>query len=155
MSKNCAHSNNDENFLLGSWLCLKSQEWVTPSTQKKEFRFYLHCSEVTAQTTWRVLTLLWPITSRHLTRRKKCDDFWLPSAESFPMVYNMNDFAVIIFRRYHTTAEILYRSITLLQVWWRAIQHLSCFSHHITSIVWYVIRNCGPQCYESDWPMVS
>ena len=33
---------------------------------------------------------------------KKCDDFWLPGVESFPMIYNMNDFAVIIFRRYYT-----------------------------------------------------
>ena len=88
---------NAEKFRVDSWLCLKSQEWVTSSTQKKEF-----CSEVTAQTTRRVFNLLWPIALRHLTRRKKCDDFWLPSAESFPMVYNMDDFAAIIFRRYCT-----------------------------------------------------
>ena len=33
---------------------------------------------------------------------KKCDDFWLSSVESFPMIYNMNDFVVIIFRRHYT-----------------------------------------------------
>ena len=30
------------------------------------------------------------------TRHKKCDDFQLSGAESFPTVYNMNDFAAII-----------------------------------------------------------
>ena len=38
---------------------------------------------------------------------KKCDDFWLLSAESFPMVYIMNDFAAIIFRRYYTLNFLL------------------------------------------------
>ena len=42
------------------------------------------------------------MTWRHLTRRKKCDDFWLPSTESFPTIYNMNDLAAIIFSRYYT-----------------------------------------------------
>ena len=32
----------------------------------------------------------------------KYDDFWLPGAESFARVYNINDFAAIIFRRYYT-----------------------------------------------------
>ena len=35
-------------------------------------------------------------------RRKKCDDFWLLGAQSFPMVYIMNGFAVIIFRCFYT-----------------------------------------------------
>ena len=47
-----------------------------------------------------------------MTRRKKCDDFWLPGAESFPMVYIMNDFAAIIFRRYYT----LRRMALILQI---------------------------------------
>ena len=70
--------------------------------RRKNFAFIFFCSKVTAQTKRRVLILLWPIALRHLTRRKKCDDCWLPGAESFPMVYNMNDFAAIIFRRYYT-----------------------------------------------------
>ena len=32
--------------------------------------------------------------------KKKCDDCWHPGVESFPTIYNMNDFAVIIFSRY-------------------------------------------------------
>ena len=47
-------------------------------------------------------TTLRPIASRHLTRRKKCDDFWYPGAESFPTIYSMNDFATKFFNRYHT-----------------------------------------------------
>ena len=43
-----------------------------------------------------------PITLRHLKRKKKSDDFWLPGVESFPTIYNMNDLAVIIFSRYYT-----------------------------------------------------
>ena len=42
------------------------------------------------------------MTSRPLTRCKKCDDFWLSSTESFPTMYNMNDFATIIFSRFYT-----------------------------------------------------
>ena len=38
--------------------------------------------------------------------RKKCDDFWLPGVKSFPTIYNMNDFAVIIFSRYYTLKGI-------------------------------------------------
>ena len=45
------------------------------------------------------------MASRHMKRRKKRDDFWLPGAESFPMVYIMNDFAAIIFRRYYTLKD--------------------------------------------------
>ena len=37
----------------------------------------------------------------HLAQRKKCDDFWLAGVESFPTIYNMNDFAVIIFGLYY------------------------------------------------------
>ena len=43
-----------------------------------------------------------------MTRRKKCDDFWLPGAKSFPMIYIMNDFAAIIFRHYYTLKTIDY-----------------------------------------------
>ena len=37
-----------------------------------------------------------------MMRRKKCDDFWLPGVDSFPTIYNMIDFAFIIFSRYYT-----------------------------------------------------
>ena len=40
--------------------------------------------------------LLCCIALRRMTRHKKGDDFWLSGAESFPTVYNMNDFAAII-----------------------------------------------------------
>ena len=105
----------------GQKMCASQQWWKLPfgqlivsqikrtsNTKYPEERILLIfiCSKVTAQTTQRVLILLWPITLRHLTRRKKCDDFWLPGAESFPMVYNMNDFAAIIFRRYYTLSGI-------------------------------------------------
>ena len=33
---------------------------------------------------------------------KKCGDFCLPGVESFPTMYNMKDFAVIIVSRYYT-----------------------------------------------------
>ena len=42
MCKNCVHCKINDNLLLDSGLCLKPHQWVTPSTQEKEFWFYLH-----------------------------------------------------------------------------------------------------------------
>ena len=74
----------------------------SPAHRKKNLDFFCICSEVTAQTRLRMPIKLWPLTSSHLTRRKKCDDFWLPSTESFPTIYKMNDLAAIIFSRCYT-----------------------------------------------------
>ena len=52
-----------------------------------------------------------PTALRHLTQRKKCDDFWLPGVKSFQTIYNMNDFAVISFSRYYTLNEGKFRSV--------------------------------------------
>ena len=46
----------------------------------------------------------------HLTQRKKCDDFWLTGVNSFQTIYNMNDFAAIIFSRYYTLILINHTS---------------------------------------------
>ena len=54
-------------------------------------------TEVAAHTRRTVSILLCSIASRRMTRHKKFDDFRLSGAESFPTVYNMNDFAAIIF----------------------------------------------------------
>ena len=78
----------------------------SPAHRKKNLNFFCICSEVTAQTRLRMPIKLWPMTSRHLTRHNICDDFWLPSSESFPTIYNMNDFAAIIFSRYYTLITV-------------------------------------------------
>ena len=41
-----------------------------------------------------------------MTQRKKCDDFWLSGVKSFQTIYNMNDFAAIIFSRYYTLNDL-------------------------------------------------
>ena len=69
------------------------------------FEFIVICSKVRTQTGGRVSILLWSVKLRHLTGRTNDDDFCLPDAESFPKVYNMNDLAAIIFRRYYTLSE--------------------------------------------------
>ena len=84
------------------WLNFKSDSQVIPCPQKKKFWFIFIGSEVIVQKRSRMLITLWPIASRHLTRRKKCDSFWLHGAESFQMIYNMNDFATNFFSRYCT-----------------------------------------------------
>ena len=76
-------------------------EWYQ-APKRKSFDFISFWSEVTAQIRWRVFNFLWSIALRHLTRRKKCDCFWLPGTESFPMVYDIIDFLTIIFSRYYT-----------------------------------------------------
>ena len=38
----------------------------------------------------------------HLMQLKKCDDFWLPGVNSFPLIYNAKVFALIIFSRHGT-----------------------------------------------------
>ena len=38
---------------------------------------------------------------------KKCEDYWLLDAESFQMIYNMNDLAAIIFSRFVTKPIIV------------------------------------------------
>ena len=70
--------------------------------KRKNFGFILIYSKVTAQTRWIVSILLWSIASRHITQQKKCNDFWLFGAKSFPTVYVMNDFAATVFSRYYT-----------------------------------------------------
>ena len=54
--------------------------------RRRNFDFIFIGSEVIVQKRLRILITLWPIASRsrHLTRRHKCDEFWLPGAESFP-----------------------------------------------------------------------
>ena len=49
---------------------------------------------------------LWSKVLSNLTQRKQCDDFWLSRVERFRTIYNMNDFAVIIF-----TQPLLYTLI--------------------------------------------
>ena len=71
-------------------------------TKRKNFEFIFIFSEVTAQIRWSVSIILWSVALRHLTRRKKCDGYWLPGAKSFRTVYYMNDFAAIISRGYYT-----------------------------------------------------
>ena len=73
-----------------------------PAHSRKNLYFIFIGSEDTAQTKLRMPITLWPMTLRHLTRRKKCDDFWYPSTESFPTIYNMNDFAATTFSRCDT-----------------------------------------------------
>ena len=74
--------------------------------RRRNFNFISTCSEVTVQTSWRVSSLFWFIVSHHMMRRKKSNDFWLFCAESFPVVYNINDFVAIIFRRYYTLTDV-------------------------------------------------
>ena len=102
MCKNCTHCKINDNFHHYSGLCLKPHQRVTPSTQEKEFLFYLYLLWSYSSTRWSVTILLWSIALRHLTWLKKCDGFWLPGAKSFLTVYYMNDFAAIISGRYHT-----------------------------------------------------
>ena len=54
------------------------------------------CTEVAAHKRRSVTILLCSIASRRMMRHKRCDDFRLSGAQSFPTVYNMNDFATII-----------------------------------------------------------
>ena len=49
-----------------------------------------------------MLIELWPIALCHWTWRKKCDDFWVPGAESFQTIYSMNYFTAKLFSRYYT-----------------------------------------------------
>ena len=91
--------------------------------RRKKFAFIFICSEVMAQTRWRVSIVLWSIPSCHSTRREKCDEFRLPAADRFPAVYTMNDFSAIIFRRNYT-----------LNAW-----------ETISQIVWQTTRRCRYQ----------
>ena len=88
-------------FLRVDWVSNRINMWYHVP-RRKNFDFIFICSEATAQTSWRGSSLFQSIASRYMTQRKKCDDFWLPGAKSFPIVYIMNDFASIIFRRYYT-----------------------------------------------------
>ena len=54
--------------------------------RRKNIDFILFGSNVIAQTRLRKLIALWPMASRHFTRHKKCNDFLLPGAESFPTI---------------------------------------------------------------------
>ena len=62
-----------------------------PAHRRNNLDFIFTGSEVTAQKTLRMPISLWHVESRHLTRLKRCGDFWLFGAESFP-TNNMNDF---------------------------------------------------------------
>ena len=79
-------------FLRVDWVSNRINMWYQVP-RRKNFDFIFICSEATAQTSWRGSSLF------------QCDDFWLPGAESFSMVYIMNDFAAIIFRRYYTLKQ--------------------------------------------------
>ena len=46
------------------------------------------------------LFIVHSVTSFDATQ--KCDDFWLPGAESLSMLYNMNDYATSIFAASYT-----------------------------------------------------
>ena len=78
----------------------------SPAHSRKNLDYFFIGSEVTAQTRLRMPITLWPMTSRHLMRRKKCDDFLLLCSESFPTIYKINDFAAIISSRYYTLIDI-------------------------------------------------
>ena len=79
------------------WLDFKSD-----SHRRRNFHFIFIGSEVTVQKRSRLPITWWPIASCHLTQRKKCDDFWLPGAESFSTTYSKNDFVTKFFSRYYT-----------------------------------------------------
>ena len=48
-----------------------------------------------------------------LAAAQKRDDFLLPGAKSFPMVYNMDGFAAINFRRYYTSMTYILPNLTV------------------------------------------
>ena len=125
MRKNCVHCNIDENFIFDSWLSLKSQESETPSTQKKEFCFYLHL-----------------FTSYDSNKVKSVNCIVVLTADSFPAVhvYNMNDFAAIIFRRYFT----LNAWDTISQILWQTTcWYQICRFWHYRKIFYRNIHNQG------------
>ena len=97
----CIEKSMIKFFLTVDCLWNHINEWHQV-TKWKNFDFIFICPEDTAQTRWCVSILLWSIAARHLTRRKICDGFWLPGTKSFPMVYNMYDFAAIISSCYYT-----------------------------------------------------
>ena len=100
-----------------TWLNSKSDS----CSQKKESWVYLIGSEVTVQKKLRMPITLWPIASCHLTLHKKCDDFWLPGAESFPTIYRMNDFATEFFSHYYTLSMFY---LLAIQIWYQKTQNL-------------------------------
>ena len=103
--------------------CTQSQiPKSSPANRRRNFDFILIGSKVTGQNRWRVPNLLWTIALCHLTRCKKCDDIWLPCAESFPAIYNMNDFAAISFNCYYTLSNWL--RLRWLMLRWLVIANL-------------------------------
>ena len=52
---------------------------------------------------------------------QKCDDFWLPGAESFPTIYRMNDFATEFFSHYYTLSMFY---LLAIQIWYQKTQSL-------------------------------
>ena len=106
MSKNGFHSKHLCKYIvtyLYSIDCTQNQiPKSCPTHKRKNLDFIFIGSDVTTQTRLKMSITLWPIALRHLTQRKKCDDFWLPGVKSFQTIYNMDDFAVIIFSRYYT-----------------------------------------------------
>ena len=106
MSKNGFHSKHLCKYIvtyLYSIDCTQNQiSKSCPTHKRKNLDFIFIGSVVLTQTELKMPITLLPIVLCHLTQRKKCNDFWIPGSESFPTIYNMNDFAEIIFRRYYT-----------------------------------------------------
>ena len=95
MCKYCVHCKIDEILLFHCWLCLKSHQWVTEQRIFILSSFLRNYSSNKLKSAC-ILIVIHCIVSFDVTQ--KCDDSWLPGAESFLMVYmyNINDFAAII-----------------------------------------------------------
>ena len=87
------------NFFFLTNYCLKSHQWVTPSNQKKEFWTYHHLFR--SYRSSKVMSVNFTVI-RSIASSDSTKNAWWFLASCFPMVYNMNDFAVIIFSHYYT-----------------------------------------------------
>ena len=72
-------------------------------------------SDVTAQTRSRGPNLLGSIALRQIMQHQKYANICLPGVESFPAIYNINDFTKIIFHCYNTNTDDLKKAYLSLE----------------------------------------
>ena len=125
----------NENLIFHSWMCVKSHLWVIPSTQKKEFWFYV--SLIRSYSSNKMKSVK-PIVIRSVAsfgEAQKCDHFWHPGTESFPMVYDIIDFLMITFSRYYTLITVI---ALFLSIWPSSLEQCAPNTKSIDSWLAYL-----------------